>query len=77
MNLQQATMPTQVGANGYQSAGEAASREEHFGKRLLIAHAEAGRSNAFSEPLRYFAKICRVRKRMKKHVIARMFLGQA
>jgi hypothetical protein len=62
MNVQQATIATQVWANAYQSAGEAASREEHFGKRLLIAQAKAGRSNAFSELLRYFAKIGRVRK---------------
>jgi hypothetical protein len=62
MNVQQATIATQVRANAYQGAGEAASREEHFSKRLLITQAKAGRSNAFSELLRYFAKIGRVRK---------------
>jgi hypothetical protein len=66
MNVQQVTIATQVWANAYQSAGKAASREEHFGKRLLIAQAKAGRSNAFSQLLRYFAKIGRVRKLMQE-----------
>lgn len=67
MNVQ-TTPATQVWANSFETTGEAASREERFDERLLVAQAKAGCSNAFSElHERHRAKILRTAFRILRN----------